>query len=269
MKKYPVLLILSTIILIVLIPIGIDHLIIGNDIHSNISNSDWVSFLGSYIGSLIGAGISIIGIFMTIKFSEKQAKNDREFMLEMNREERRLSIAPLLLCQTDDKNKHEFDSRFIFDLDGEKSNTLFNVMMVITNVGIGDAVDFELNFISYNEETLGQALRTEFVKKNITMRVSVDLSIYLIELPEDIDDIFETTSDGNLLDYEALKKYQYAGHKVKMGIKYKDLIGNTYSQEMDLHIQTGFHKDGHVDEHWVHNVPSGRINAQKARYIKD
>ena len=100
MRKYPVLLICLVIVLIILIPIGIDHLIIGNGIYSNISNSDWVSFLGSYIGSLIGAGVSVVGIFMTIKFSEKQSKNDREFMIEMNREERRLSISPLLICQT-------------------------------------------------------------------------------------------------------------------------------------------------------------------------
>jgi len=73
-------------------------------IYSNISNSDWVSFLGSYIRSLIGAGVSVVGIFMTIKFSEKQSKNDREFMIEMNREERRLSISPLLICQTDNNS---------------------------------------------------------------------------------------------------------------------------------------------------------------------
>jgi len=73
--------------------------------------------LGSYIGSLIGAGVSVVGIFMTIKFSEKQSKNDREFMIEMNREERRLSISPLLICQTDN-NIHKFDSSFIFSLDG-------------------------------------------------------------------------------------------------------------------------------------------------------
>ena len=268
MKKYPFLLILSIIVLIVLIPIGLDHLIIGNDIYSNISNSDWVSFLGSYIGSIIGAGVSIVGIFMTIKFSEKQSKNDRDFMIEMNREERRLSIAPLLLCQTDNKNNHEYESRFIFDLDGEKSNTPFNVMIVITNVGIGDAVDFELNFITYNEQTIGQGLRTEFFKKNKTMRVSIDLSVYLIELPEDIDDIIGDPTD-NKVDYAALKKYQYAGHKIIMEIKYKDLIGNTYCQEVDLHIQAGFHKDTTIYEHWVHNIPIGSINAQKARYIKD
>ena len=252
MKKYPVLLIVSTVILIVLIPIGIDHLIIGNDIYSNISNSDWVSFLGSYIGSLIGAGVSIVGIFMTIKFSEKQSKNDREFMIEMNREERRLSIAPLILCRTGGKDdKNEIDGGFSFDLDGEDSNTPFNVVILITNVGIGDAVDFELNFVSYGDKNFGCGLHTEFFEKNSTMRVSIDLSINLIELPDDIDNIFGNTSDSfSQVDYTVLKKYQYGDHKIKMEIKYKDLTGNTYRQEVDLHIQTGFHKDETIYEHW-------------------
>ena len=271
MKKYPVLLIVSTIVLVVLIPIGIDHLIIGNDIYSNISNSDWVSFLGSYIGSIIGAGVSIVGIFMTIKFSEKQSKNDREFMIEMNREERRLSIAPLILCRTGGKDdKNEIDGGFSFDLDGEDSNTPFNVVILITNVGIGDAVDFELNFVSYGDKNFGCGLHTEFFEKNSTMRVSIDLSINLIELPDDIDNIFGNTSDSfSQVDYTVLKKYQYGDHKIKMEIKYKDLTGNTYRQEVDLHIQTGFHKDETIYEHWVHNVPVGSVNAKKARYIKD
>lgn len=67
-----------------------DYLIIGNGFYSNISNSDWVQFLGSYVGSLIGAFSGIVGIIMTIKFSEKQSKEDREHMLKINRDERRL-----------------------------------------------------------------------------------------------------------------------------------------------------------------------------------
>lgn len=261
-------LILSIIILIVLIPIGIDHLIIGNDIYSNISNSDWVSFLGSYIGSIIGAGVSVVGIFMTIKFSEKQSKNDRDFMIEMNREERRLSIAPLLLCQTDNKNKHEYDSRFIFDLDGEASNTPFNVMIVITNVGIGDAVDFELNFISYNEEDMRQSLVSNYFKKDTSMRVLVDLSIYLLEMPEDIDDNLEKQPEGRLLEYAVPQKYNHRGGNIKLEIKYKDLIGNTYSQEMNLSIRTGFQRMAGVDKHWVHSQPSVMLTAQKATHVK-
>ena len=268
MRKYPVLLICLVIVLIILIPIGIDHLIIGNGIYSNISNSDWVSFLGSYIGSLIGAGVSVVGIFMTIKFSEKQSKNDREFMIEMNREERRLSISPLLICQTDN-NIHKFDSSFISSLDGEKSNTPFNVLIVITNVGIGDAVDFELSFISYNEEDMRQSLVSNYFKKDTSMRVLVDLSIYLLEMPEDIDDHLEKQPEGRLLEYAVPEKYNHRGGNIKMEIKYKDLIGNAYSQEMNLSIRTGFQRITGVDKHWVHSHPSVMLTAQKARYVKN
>lgn len=57
-------------------------------------------------------------------------------MIEMNREERRLSIAPLILCRTGGKDdKNEIDGGFSFDLDGEDSNTPFNVVILITTWG--------------------------------------------------------------------------------------------------------------------------------------
>lgn len=42
------------ILLVIGIPVMVDKFIIGNNIQSNITNSDWVSFLGSYIGAILG-----------------------------------------------------------------------------------------------------------------------------------------------------------------------------------------------------------------------
>ncbi len=171
------------------------------------------------------------------------------------------------ICQTDN-NIHKFDSRFIFRLDGEKSNTSFNVLIVITNVGIGDAVDFELNFISYNQEDMRQSLVSNYFKKDTSMRVLVDLSIYLLEMPKDIDEHLEKQPEGYLLEYAVPEKYNHRGGNIKMEIKYKDLLGNAYSQEMSLSIGTKFQRIAGIDEHWVHSRPSVGLNVQKARYIK-
>lgn len=67
-----------SVIAVFLLPLAIDWFIIGNSFPSNISNSDWVSFFGGYIGALIGAVVSLIGIIITIRYTNEQNKKDRE-----------------------------------------------------------------------------------------------------------------------------------------------------------------------------------------------
>lgn len=72
---------LISIILIVGLPLAIDWLIIGNKFPSNIENSDWVGFFGGYIGSIIGAVVSLLGIIITIRYTNEQNKKDRELQV--------------------------------------------------------------------------------------------------------------------------------------------------------------------------------------------
>lgn len=46
------LMIVVCIVLVILFPILMDIFILGNDIPSNISNSDWAGFIGSYVGGI-------------------------------------------------------------------------------------------------------------------------------------------------------------------------------------------------------------------------
>lgn len=61
----------------VVIPLVIDWLIIGNLFPSNISNTDWVG----YIGALIGSVVSFLGILWTINFTREQNQTDRELQI--------------------------------------------------------------------------------------------------------------------------------------------------------------------------------------------
>lgn len=259
---------LIVLLFIIFIPIGVDHLIIGNEFYSNISNSDWVQFLGSYIGSLVGALAGIIGIIMTIIFTKDQSRKEREFSLARDREERRLSIAPLFLIHADNKNKHEFDSKFIFYLDDRKSNTPFNVMLKITNSGLGNAIDFQLRFVSYNGKNLGQSFVADFFKKDSPIRVLVDLSIYLPVLPDDIDEHLDENPKEFIIPYSVPKKYYHSGGStIDLEITYKDLMGNEYCQKLTMNIQTGFKKETGIDDHWVHIWPSIEVRAEKAKLV--
>ena len=77
MKRSLIASILLSLIAIFLLPFVIDRFVIENNVPSNISNSDWVGFLGSYIGAIIGALVSLIGIAATIKYTNEQNRIDR------------------------------------------------------------------------------------------------------------------------------------------------------------------------------------------------
>lgn len=65
---------------LICIPILIDRLIIGNNIKSNIDNSDWVSFLGSYLGSILG----VLGVFLVTKIDQIERESERKDALFLN-----------------------------------------------------------------------------------------------------------------------------------------------------------------------------------------
>ena len=70
-KKYWLILV-GALIAAFLLPLALDWFIIGNDFPSNITNSDRVSFFGGYIGALIGAVVSLAGIIITIRYTNKE-----------------------------------------------------------------------------------------------------------------------------------------------------------------------------------------------------
>lgn len=63
-------------IAIIFFPMIMDKLIIGNSISSNVSNSEWVGFLGSYMGSIIGTMGTIGGVYLTIKLEKEKEKEN-------------------------------------------------------------------------------------------------------------------------------------------------------------------------------------------------
>ena len=73
--------VLGCFLIIILLPIGIDKFIFINTYPSNIDNNAWASFLGSYLGSIIGGLFSLGGIFLTIRFTRNQNKQDRELQI--------------------------------------------------------------------------------------------------------------------------------------------------------------------------------------------
>lgn len=94
-KVYIVILCIVIIIFLFFVPLMLDWFVFGNDIHSNLTNGEWAGFLGSYIGALIGGIVSIIGIILTIRYTQKEI----ELSYKQYEEQKRLHNLPILDCE--------------------------------------------------------------------------------------------------------------------------------------------------------------------------
>lgn len=152
--------IVTTLILIV-IPIIIDKLIIGNNIKSNISNEQWVGFLGSYIGAIIGGIVSMLGIFITIQFYKEQQKKDElnanypvlKYTLYEYTYPENISGASIVWGE---ENNCKKEIIHILKVKNVQSNVALNLRIEnINNNGVikkGEALDWHYTILTMNDE---------------------------------------------------------------------------------------------------------------------
>ncbi len=70
-KKYVIMGLVILVLCFIGMPIFIDRIIIGNGFKSNVSNEQWFQFLGTYIGSAIGAVIAVAGALFVMNETNK------------------------------------------------------------------------------------------------------------------------------------------------------------------------------------------------------
>ena len=136
-------LIILSILLVFGIPMIVDWLIIANDIPSNISNSDWVDFLGGYIGAIIGGIVSLIGIGVTIKFTKQQIALSQGQFSEQNR----LNNQPILDFEISNILDVEDDETIVMNCEYTlNNNDTFQKAVIefqVYNIGLGAALDIK------------------------------------------------------------------------------------------------------------------------------
>ena len=144
MKKWHIFcLIILSILLIVGIPLAVDWIIIANNIPSNISNTDWVGFLGGYIGAIIGGIVSLIGIGVTIRFTKQQIAVSQGQVTEQNR----LNNQPILEFEitsvSDNKDDETITLNCEYSLGHEDDYQEAVIEFEIYNIGLGAALDIK------------------------------------------------------------------------------------------------------------------------------
>lgn len=242
-KKY-IIFILFILIIISIVPICVDYLIIGNGFPSNVDNSDWVAFLGSYIGALIGAFTTLVGLVITINFTRKQTNEDR-----------RLALAPYLKYdmykQVALDKKHDISILHVID---NNENVYVNCSVAIKNVGMGVLIDFKIYNITYDDKSLGYTIQGDCLEKNAEWLMLIDIRLRL-------DEIKDETLIKNPPD--CLNEYSPPTNCRKGGILfftvgYRDIIGNKYEQDIKIEMAIGYiSKTGKLG--WEYTKPELRI----------
>ena len=93
---YKVGMFLIILIILMVIPWGLELLIFRNNIYSVIGNEYWSSFLGSYIGGVIGGAGTLFAVLITTKETRVIQKKNEDQM-EIDRAEKRKNERKLLV----------------------------------------------------------------------------------------------------------------------------------------------------------------------------
>lgn len=252
MKKTDiVLLILLFILIAVAIPVIIDWGIIGNNVPSNITNSDWVGFFGGYLGSIVGTGFSLFGIIWTIRFTSKQNQKDRE-----------AQVRPFCVVRYARDNKIESTSNmlaelFIFFQPSESEESPYQAALYIRNVGLGPAIDFSYEIDEPDDgrehsiQIVNRYLSTKYYTTNVLQpgaESAIPIHLYFNFIQITQDDTIPINDERSICKFnikpEIAKKYK--NFSLNFRFKYRDLYGNTFFQtaKLDAGMYYEMHDDG-------------------------
>lgn len=219
------------------IPYILDWCIIGNEIPSNISNSDWVGFLGGYIGAILGALFSLAGIAWTIKFTREQNRADRE-----------LQIRPYFdIRYIPSVNTLPKDVQFLgyvmineYDDNGASSQDVERGLLYLKNVGNGPATNID---IAVSVEHIQVKYSAKFNNKNTKVTTNSVISgeesaiSFIVtnnSLAPSKNDL--TWDENGFADYNPAKFQIPSGYDMVISLNYNDLLGNNFDQQLKFAV---------------------------------
>jgi len=246
-KRQIIAIIILSITVIIGLPIIIDWLIIGNNIHSNIANSDWVGFFGGYIGALIGATVSLIGIVITIRYTNEQ---DRE-----------LQIRPYCSIRYVHDDKLIGTNKIIAELPigcepKENNGPKYMSILYIKNIGLGPAVEFELDMDEIDDGREHYLIlmqsNANFSNRFVNLLQPGEEAAFPIHIyfnfdairEEDFIDLGGLGSSRYIIKQKVMQKYK--NFHMVIHVRYYDMYQNQYYQKITL--SSNMYVGGKIDE---------------------
>lgn len=182
----------------------------------NLDSQNWLSFLGNYTSSIVGA---IIGGAITVLVTVLQIEKNNEQTEKRDKENLRLQNMPIL--------KYTLDTRYEDDgqddsliMSNQDTGRIYRLNISLKNIGLNNIknikVDFESEIIKKKERFIGKD------------------SIISMEMKEEII----------IKKYFSIK-YREEPYKMKLIVYYEDVLNNLYRQILDIdYITTNSFKKG-------------------------
>lgn len=236
-KKYGWI-IFGSLIAAIVLPLAIDWLIIGNNFPSNISNSDWVGFLGGYLGAIIGAIVSVAGIVITIRYTNEQNREDRELQVRPYCTIRYVSTPKSVTT------KKELSCFMLGCEPKENNGPRYQSVIYIKNIGLGPAIEFKFDVDDIDdgrEHYLIIPQQTPEIMNNaVNLLQPGEEAIVPVSIWFNFDPI--TEADIEIVEGAPLGKYQikygilskYKNFDIIITVNYYDMYQNEYSQKVKL-----------------------------------
>lgn len=248
-RKYAIY-VLLTIAGIIGLPLAIDWLIIGNGFPSHISNSDWVGFLSGYIGSIV----SMAGIIITIIYTNKQNKKDRENQ-----------VRPYCTVRFVPADKGVSTKTVLERLScgcGKVHDNpdCYECLLFVKNIGLGPAIEFEITIDNFNDGREHYLLLLQRTAQTANARVNslqpgeesaillcVDFNFDSIS-DEDVTSEFNEILGMTMYDIAPNVRNKYKNYHLTINIRYHDMYENIFEQKVILQseIHSLIDRDGHA-----------------------
>lgn len=232
----------------------VDWVIIGNDLPSNISNPDWVNFLGGYVGALIGAAVSLIGIVLTIRYTNEQNTKERELQV-------RPYCAIRYVATPETVATRKQLGCLMLGCEPQANNgPRYHSVIYVKNIGLGPAIEFEFDVDDIDDgrehypileqrtpETANNAVNILQPGEEAIIPVNIWFNFDHIK-DEDLESVASPLFGAPCVKHNVMSKYK--NFDILVTVKYCDMYQNEYAQKIVL--STNMHVGKPSGGRWRH-----------------
>lgn len=231
MKKVNPQIILIVLVFIFIIPFVTSIFIAIPSLVKHNTNNAWIGFWGSYLGGLV----TVIGVYMTIKYSINQYLQSRHDTIRPY-----LTVKQLYKTEFKDDVSHYKPYDFHLGLSGNPVNESGDTIVIkefenygeIINIGLGSALNLSIVDAKINDCQIGYASSYHSLgceDKVLYQFYLVDLTISKSNLPDEFLQGYDDFISGKSNEIPEL---QFA-----FNIVYQDMYERYYSQKVKYRIQ--------------------------------
>lgn len=217
------------------IPLVLEHFIFRNNVYSALTNGEWSSFLGSYIGGIVGGAGTLIAMYVTTKSTRKiqeenlnQLKEDRSLEDRKERKQFADEIAKDVASYITNISQYYYANRWSWGLQQKKEEATHKLKQIRINIlkeyDILENLDIENDIEEYN--------RAEIIINKLKVRES-DAELKLSQV---MDEIEKDRADRTI----AVERYFVLKIKLQNVKEAKELLEKLES----IHNVTSFETEG-------------------------